>query len=219
MIDDSMSPNFMIYHIFGVILGHIPFRARFTDLHGVACLSPLARYTPKWLTGSLFYDDPLVEPLWSRSARPTFLGIWLLSCFLFRETFPRCLDLIWIMEITCSMIDDSMSPDFLIYHIFDVILEHISISDEVYQSSWSYMIISTYEVCAETMTCSLSYHDLSAEPLWSHSARPTFLGIWLSPSLLFRRRFIDVWVWFGSWRSHIWWWMISCHPIFDLSYI
>ena len=34
-----------------------------------------------------------------------------------------------------------------------------------------------------------------------------------------KRHFIDVWVWFGLRRSRIWWWMISCHPISDLSYI
>ena len=168
MIDDSMSPNFMIYHIFGVILGHIPFRARFTDLHGVACLSPLARYTPKWLIGSLFYDDPLVEPLWSRSARPIFLGIWLLSCFLFREAFPRCLDLIWITEITCSMIDDSMSLDFLIYHIFDVILGACSVLGEIYRSSWSCMLIPTCEMYAEMIIYPLflwwSLSGASVEP-------------------------------------------------------
>ena len=33
------------------------------------------------------------------------------------------------------------------------------------------------------------------------------------------RRFLNVWVRFGLQRSHIWWWMISCHPIFDLPYI
>ena len=103
---------FLIYHMFDVILRYIPFRARSTDFHGVACLSPFARCTLRWLTGSLFYDDPSVEPLWSRSARPIFLGIWLAPCFLSWETFPSCLDLIWITEITCSMIDDSMSPGF-----------------------------------------------------------------------------------------------------------
>ena len=103
---------FLIYHIFDVILGHIPFRARSIDLQGVACLSPLARCTLKWLIGSLFYDDPSVEPLWSHSVRPTFLDIWLSPCFLSWETFPSCLNLIWITEVTCSMIDDSMSPGF-----------------------------------------------------------------------------------------------------------
>ena len=76
------------------------------DLHRVARSSPLARCTLRWWFICYFYDDPSVEP------RPTFLDIWLLSCFLFWDMFPRCLDLIWIMEIACSMMDDSMSPDF-----------------------------------------------------------------------------------------------------------
>ena len=46
---------FMIYQIFDVILGHIPFRARSIDLQGVACLSPLARCTLGWLIGSLLW--------------------------------------------------------------------------------------------------------------------------------------------------------------------
>ena len=33
------------------------------------------------------------------------------------------------------------------------------------------------------------------------------------------RCFLDVWVRFGLQGSHIWWWMISCHPISDLPYI
>ena len=56
---------FMIYQIFDVILGHIPFRARSIDLHRVACLFQFMRCTLRWLIGSLFYDDPSVEPLWS----------------------------------------------------------------------------------------------------------------------------------------------------------
>ena len=103
---------FLIYHIFDVILGHIPFRARSIDLHGVACLFPLATCTLRWVTRSLFYYDPSVEPMWSHPTRPTFLSIWLPSCFLSWETFPSCLDLICITEITCSMIDDSMSLGF-----------------------------------------------------------------------------------------------------------
>ena len=153
---------FLIYHIFNVILGHIPFRARSTVLHGVACLFPLARCTLRWLTGSLFYDDSTVEPLWSHSARPIFLGIWLPSCFLSWETFPSCLDLIWITEIICSMIDVTW---FLTYRTFDAILGHISVLDEIYRSSRSYMLIPTCEMYAETMMCSLFYHDPLVEPL------------------------------------------------------
>ena len=63
------------------------------------------------LTCSLLYHDTSVEPLWIHLARPSRLGIGLLSCFLFRDTSLGCVDLIWITEITCSMIDDSMSPD------------------------------------------------------------------------------------------------------------
>ena len=37
--------------------------------------------------------------------------------------------------------------------------------------------------------------------------------------LLIPRDVSLTWVWFGLQRSHIWWWMISCHPIFDLPYI
>ena len=70
------------------------------------------------MTFSLFYDDPLVEPWWSHPSRSASLGIGLFTCFLSWETFPRLLDWIWIMEITCLMIDDSISPDFrLIVHL------------------------------------------------------------------------------------------------------
>ena len=37
--------------------------------------------------------------------------------------------------------------------------------------------------------------------------------------LLIPRDVSLTWVRFGLQRSHIWWWMISCHPIFDLPYI
>ena len=47
MIDDWMSLVFLIYHTSDALLGYILFRMRFTDLHGVACLSPLTRYTPR----------------------------------------------------------------------------------------------------------------------------------------------------------------------------
>ena len=43
-IDDLMSPDFLIYHTFDAILGHIPFKLRFVDFHRVACSSPLMSY-------------------------------------------------------------------------------------------------------------------------------------------------------------------------------
>ena len=64
------------------------------------------------LTCSLPYHDILVDPLWIHLARSSFFGIWLPPCFIFQDTFPRCLDLIWNPEITYSLIDDFMSPNF-----------------------------------------------------------------------------------------------------------
>ena len=36
MMDDLILSNFSTYHTFDAILGHIPFRLRFINLHGVA---------------------------------------------------------------------------------------------------------------------------------------------------------------------------------------
>ena len=45
MMDDLILSNFSTYHTFDAILGHIPFRLRFINLHGVAWSYPLTRYT------------------------------------------------------------------------------------------------------------------------------------------------------------------------------
>ena len=54
---------------------------------------------------------------------------------------------------------------FSAYSISDSILGHISISIEIYKSSWNRMIIPTYEIHAEMMTYLLSYRDPPIEPL------------------------------------------------------
>ena len=87
--------------------------------------------------------------------------------------------------------DDSMLSDFSIYHTSDVILGHISLSIEIYRSSWSCMLIPIYEIHAETMTFLLSYYDLLGEPLLSHSVSPTLFGIWMSSCFFF-------------WETHLW---------------
>ena len=156
--------------------GHIPFRARFTDLHGVACLSPFARCTPRWLSICYFYDDPSVEPLWNHSAKPTFLSIWLLSCFLFRETFPRCLDLIWITEITRLMMDDLMSPD-----LWPVV--HSMPYWDIF-SSWMRFTDLDGVACLSPLARCMPrrwpvrhfYNDSLVEPPGSHLAMPALLG-------------------------------------------
>ena len=48
MMDDFMSPNFRLIVHLTTYWGIFPFWSRFTNLHGVACLSPLTRYTPRW---------------------------------------------------------------------------------------------------------------------------------------------------------------------------
>ena len=73
------------------------------------------------------------------------------------------------------MMDDLMLSDFLIYHTSDAILGLISILVEICRSPLICMIITTYEIHVETMTCLLSYHDPLVEPFLGHSVRPTLL--------------------------------------------
>ena len=74
------------------------------------------------------------------------------------------------------MMDDLMS-NFLIYHTSGLILGYIPLSIEICRSSWSCMLIPTYEIHAETTTFLLSYHDPVVGLLLSHSVRPTLFGI------------------------------------------
>ena len=62
---------------------------------------------------------------------------------------------------------------FSIYNTSDSILGHIFVSIEIYKSSWSCMLVPTYEIHTETMTCLLSYYDLPWKPFLSHLVRPT----------------------------------------------
>ena len=71
----------------------------------------------------------------------------------------------WIIRITHLVMDDLVPSDFLTYHTSDAILGHISVSIKIYRSSWSHMIIPTYEIHAQMMTYLLSYHDPPLEPL------------------------------------------------------
>ena len=86
---------------------------------------------------------------------------------------------------------------FSTYYTSDSILGHISVLIEIYRSSWSRMIIPTYEIHVEMMTCLLSYHDPPVEPLWSHPVKPPFFGIWLSSCFSFWGTPFDLWVRFS----------------------
>ena len=112
MRDDLMSPNFsglslIRHHTRAYLISVESYRSSWSYL-----ITPTYRMHTEMMTCSFSYHDPSMEPIWSHSAKPTFFGNWLSSCFLFQETFPKCLGLIWIMEITCLMRDDLMSPDF-----------------------------------------------------------------------------------------------------------
>ena len=104
--------TFLICHTFDAILGHILVLVESYRSSWSYMITPTCEMRIKTMMCSLSYHDPLVEPLWSHSTRPTFFGICMSSCFLFHETFPRCLGLIWITEIAHLMMNDFMSPDF-----------------------------------------------------------------------------------------------------------
>ena len=108
------------------------------------------------LTCSLLFHHTSVGPLWIHLAKSSRLGIGLLSCFIFWDTSLGCVDLIWITEITCSMIDDSRLPDLRpIIHLM-LYLGHISVMDEIYRSWWSWTLIPICKMCTETTIYSLS---------------------------------------------------------------
>ena len=66
-IDDLMSPDFLIYHTFDAILGHIRFKLRFVDFHRVACSSPLTRIVHLMIDDLVlpnFLSTTLLMPYW-----------------------------------------------------------------------------------------------------------------------------------------------------------
>ena len=172
------------YHTFDAILGHISVS---TEIYGSSwSCTIIITYSihTRTFTCSLLYHDTSVEPLWIHLARPSRLGIRLLSCFLFRDTSLGCVDLIYITEITCSMIDDSMSPD-----------SRSTVHPMLYWGIYPFQTRSTDlhgVACLSPLArCrlrwligSLFYHGLSVEPLLSHSVRPVFFGTYMSSCFL-----------------------------------
>ena len=68
-----------------------------------------------------------------------------------------------MIGITHLTMDDLSLSDFPIYHTFDVIPEHISLSVEICRSSWSHMILITHEMHVELIV----YCYLIMIPQWS----------------------------------------------------
>ena len=123
-----------------------------------------------------------------------------------------------MIRITHFIMDDLRLSNFQIYHTFDAILRHISLSIEICRSSWSHMILITREMHVELTV----YCYLIMNPQWS-----LFWAIQLGSYFSTFRyhhtssywiRFFDVWIWFSCWHGwlglHTWWWMILCHLIF-----
>ena len=65
MIDDFKLPGLQPIIRSMPYWGILPFRMRFTNLSGVACLSPFARRTSRRWSIHYLYDDSSVEPLGS----------------------------------------------------------------------------------------------------------------------------------------------------------
>ena len=164
----------------------------------------------------------------SSSTAPTWtsirdlVDIWISACFFFWETPFWRSDLIqlwiWITVIIHLIIDDLRLSNFSTYHTSDAILGHIFVSIEIYKSSWSCMLISTYEVHTKMMTYLLSYHDPLVEPFLGHSIKATLFDIKMSSCFFFLKTPFDLWIRFnyrfGWLGSRIWWWMIWGCPIF-----
>ena len=138
---------FFTCHTSNVILGHIPFRMTFTDLHWVAQSSLLVRFVPRRCPVRHFYDDSSVETLRSHPVRPALLDTHMSSCFLPRYAYS--------MFVSNSVMD--LDDRDLIFDEgwFDVTcfsgMSHIwchtvaySILDEIYGPSWSCTVIITY---------------------------------------------------------------------------
>ena len=89
---------------------------------------------------------------------------------------------------------------FSIYHTSDAILGHISLSVEIYRSSWSCMIISTYEIHIKLMNSFILRWFLSGASFRPFSQTHTFLYLNVFMFLLLRDVFwyvdsIQLWTW------------------------
>ena len=130
----------------------------------------------KMLTCSLPYHETSVNPLWIHLVGPSFFDIWFPAWYLFRETFPRYMDLIYITEITCSMIDGFMSSNFQpIVHlmpywgIFPFWVRFTNLHGVV----WSPPLTG---FAPRRWRAHYFYEDFSVEPLGSHPVKPALLG-------------------------------------------
>ena len=168
--------QFPTYHISDAISEHISISVDSYRSSRSCMIIPTYGMLTETMAGSLPCHDPSMEPLWSHPTRPTFFGIWLSSCLLFRETFHRCLGLIWITEIAHLMMDDFMSPNFWpIVHlmpygsIFPFWVRFTDLHGVVWSPPLTGCVPRRWRV-------RYFYEDFSLEPLGSHPVRPVLLG-------------------------------------------
>ena len=149
----SLGPFSQTYYTLDAMLGHI-------SVLDEICRSSRSRYPH--LRGIRWDDDVFTILWWSLSGAPVEP---LIQVCISRHRVVFILsilrDVSWMFGFDLDH-RDHMSDDrwlcvtgFLTYRIFDATLGHLSISGEVWRSPKSYMIVPTYGVRAETMTCSL----------------------------------------------------------------
>ncbi|RVW77329.1 hypothetical protein CK203_043725 [Vitis vinifera] len=126
-IDDSMLSDLRPIIHFGAIQGHISIRMRFTDHEGVACLSLFGEISPLVCMIIHGYE------IHARSMFDLILSGYSVEPLLSHSA----------RFIPFDIVDRSGT--------FDAILGHISVSIEIYGSSWSCMLIPTYEIHVDTM--------------------------------------------------------------------
>ena len=160
----------------------------------------------------LSYHGPPVESLLGHSVRPTLWYLDILMLLLLRDAFWYVDSFrlwIWMTRITRLMMDNLRLSDFSIYHTFDAILGHISLSIKIYRFSWSHVILITYKMHVKLM----AYCYLIMIPQWSLSwaiqSGSHFSTFRCHHASFFRRRLFNLWIWFcygHRWLGlHTWW--------------
>ena len=144
--------------------GIFPLRLRFVYLHLFAWPSPVTRYTSGWgftFILSWFPSEASLEPFIQ-----TLIFLHLVAVMLL---IPRDVSLMFGFDVDYiyHTFDDGW---FEVIQFFDlpyiyVILGHISVSIEIYRSSWSHMILTTHEMHVKLIV----YCYLIMIPQWSLS--------------------------------------------------
>ena len=168
--------------------GIFPFRLRVIDLHGATWPLPLTGCTLRQGRVCYLSWSPSGASLEPFSQTRIFWYFYVIMLLL-----PGDVSLMFGFDSVVDVDEKDHTFDdrwsnvvrFLAYSTSDSILGHILVLVEVYGSSWICMLVPTYRIHAETMTCSLSYHDPPVESLQSHLVRPALFIVWMSLCFFF----------------------------------